>query len=114
MLTIDDYIDLAKKRIGAKSDTKVAEKIGIKQSSITQYRSKRAWPSDATMMRLADICGMDRGQALIFLNVWRCTDGETQSQYKKMANDYQENHPQIMQMMISAPFKTRPARRAES
>ena len=106
MLTIDDYIDRAKSIQNMGSDNKLAKELGISSPSLNQYRSKRSWPSDATMIKLADLCDLDRGQALMFLNIWRSKDQTAKNQYEEMANDYQKNHPQIMQMMISAPFKT--------
>lgn len=101
MLSVDDYLDRAKSLQKIKSDNKLAKRLGITSASCSQYRLKRAWPSDQTMINIADLCQMDRGQALIDLNLWRSQTAQTQAEYKKMRQDYIDNNPHVMRMMIA-------------
>jgi transcriptional regulator with XRE-family HTH domain len=84
MPTVDDYLDRAKDAAGINSDRALSQALGVSHGSVSQIRTKRAWPSDELMIRLADLAGMDRGQALLDLNIWR-SDGVARSIYKRLA-----------------------------
>lgn len=84
MHTIDQYCDLAKDRAALASDRQLSRRLGFSTNSVTQWRTKRTWPSDDTMRRLADLAGMDQEQALIDLNIWR-SEGPTRAMYEHIA-----------------------------
>ena len=86
MLTIDDYLDLARKRQGLSSNRKLAFALDLNPSSLSQFHTRRAWPADHTMLKLADLAGLDRQQALIDLNFWRATSPEVREQYSALAD----------------------------
>ena len=73
MRTIDDYIDAAKKVSGIKSDRTLGVHLGLNPTSISQYRTRRTWPHDEVMFRLAETAGLDPQEALLELAFWRCS-----------------------------------------
>lgn len=84
MIDIDFYLDTAKRNRSIKSDAELSRSIGFKSNAVTFFRTRKSFPSDQTMIRIAELAGIDKGQALLDLNIWR-TDGETRSAYMSMA-----------------------------
>lgn len=65
------YVSKAAGRFGLRGQNAVAREIGISSASISQFAQGEALPSDATMIKLAELAGMPKEQALIDLNIWR-------------------------------------------
>lgn len=84
MLTIDDYIDRAKSANGLKADMALGRLLGVSHGTISQMRTKRIWPGDDLMVRIAEAANMDPEQALIDLNIWR-NEGPARAIYERMA-----------------------------
>lgn len=82
-MQIDDYLDAAKEVNNFKSDRKLCEAIGLKPTAITQWRTRRAWPTDTAMIRISELANVDPAEGLIDLNIWR-SDGEASSIYTRM------------------------------
>lgn len=76
MRNLDFYLDNAKARNGISSDRKLSEALGITSSNVSQFRTKRTWPADSTMVRLAYMAGADPEIALLELNIWRAHGAE--------------------------------------
>lgn len=72
-MTVDDYIDAARARSGLPSDRQLGVHLGLSSGALNQWRTRRAWPSDDHMIRLAELAGLDPLAALIDLNRWRTT-----------------------------------------
>ena len=85
MITIDDYINAAREMRGFLSDNQLSKALGFKSSAVNHWRTKRAWPGDDTMIRLAEMAGIDPDLALIHLNAWR-SRGEAKSRYSGLAD----------------------------
>ena len=83
-MTIDDYIDLAMSRQGFVSERELGRALGFKGNPVNHWRSKRAWPADGTMIRLARMAGVDAVWALVELNVWRAPSAEVRDGYAEM------------------------------
>lgn len=83
MRTIDDYLDAARGRAGLRSDREVGRELGLKGSIVSQWRTRRVWPADETMVRLAVLAGVDPQEALLELSYWR-TDGTARSYYLEL------------------------------
>ena len=83
-MTIDDYIDLAMSRKGFGSDRELGRALGFKGNPVNHWRSKRAWPADQTMIRLAQMAGVDPVWALVELNIWRSPPGEVLAGYETL------------------------------
>jgi len=73
MHSIDDYLDRVRTRHSLKSDRKIGELVGIAPNTINHYRTRRAWPSEEAMSRIAAAAGMDPETALLELGYWRTT-----------------------------------------
>ncbi len=74
MRNIDTYCDEAIKHNGLKSDSELARKLGFTSPAVSNFRTKRAWPSDQVMVRLADLAGIPAEEALLELKIWRNYD----------------------------------------
>ena len=84
-ITIDTYCDMAKKMNGLKSDRELGRKIGVPQSVVSAWRTKRAWPGHNTMIRIATLAGMDSEIAIIHLEYWKA-QGPAKEIYSNIAH----------------------------
>jgi len=71
MRTIDTYLDEARTHTGAKSDRALCRHLGVDPSMISTLRTKRAWPSDELMVKIAAAAGLPEDTALLDLSAWR-------------------------------------------
>lgn len=85
MLDIDNYMDAAKAAAGLASDRQLGRALGIGPTAPTNWRTRKAWPADDTTIRLAELAGLDAGQALLDLNRWRATTPAVESAYERIA-----------------------------
>lgn len=70
-MNIDQLCDLAKKRAGLTSDRELARRLAVSAGAVNFYRSKRTWPSEDTIIKLAELAEIDAAEAIIELNIWR-------------------------------------------
>lgn len=82
--TVDDYMDAARARAGLRSDRQLAISLGIEPTSACAWRTKRAWPADHQMVRLAELAGADPDVALVDLNIWRTKSEIAREQYSSI------------------------------
>ena len=80
MRDMDFYIEKAQLNSNYKSDRMLSLALGKNPNLINYYKRKGVLPSDETMLKLAEIAGVDAWIALLDLNMLR-TSGETRSQY---------------------------------
>lgn len=86
MRTIHDYMNLVSGRHPTiKSDRGLALALGLGETATHFWRHGRSLPADDTMLRLADLAGVDPGEALVELNIWRSQSPETREQYSRIA-----------------------------
>ena len=83
MKNINDYIDLARKKHSLKSDRRLSAALGLSEVAVQRWRAGVSIPSDDTMVKLADMAGISKEQALLELSYWRA-DGEAKSTYKML------------------------------
>ena len=88
MTTIDTYLDTAK-NLHSVSDRKLTKLLGISQTTISFWRTRRTWPNANDMITLARLAGMDEEIALIHLNCWK-SDGNAQQVFMKIAKKLAE------------------------
>lgn len=86
MQQVDFYIDAAKARQHFKSDRELSRALGAKGNPVTQWRCRRSWPADDTMLRLADLAGLDPVNSLMDLNRWRAASSNVRSVYERIAH----------------------------
>jgi hypothetical protein len=84
MLTIDDYIDTAIDKQKLRSDRALSVKLGLSPTSVCHFRTKKAWPSDGTMIKLATLAELDQTEALLVLNIWRNMDSAAAPLYSRI------------------------------
>ena len=68
------YIDEAMSRQKAKSYSELARLLGLNRAMISFMYSEKSLPSDETMIKLAELAGLPKEEALIDLNIWRAKD----------------------------------------
>ncbi len=83
-VTIDDYIDLALSRQRVQSERELGRMLGFRGSPVNHWRTRRAWPADETMVRLAQLAGVDPVWALVELNIWRAPPGDVRKGYEAL------------------------------
>lgn len=81
--TIEFYIEKAKEHSGISSDRQLGPVLGMSTAAISQFKTGRALPSDDSMVRLAELAGVDPYIALIDLNSWR-SEGAARNAYKEI------------------------------
>lgn len=93
MLSIDDYIDAARKETETKSDRQLSTLMGMALGAVGMYRIARAFPSDETMITLARLAKMDERLAVLHLGWWRSVsknEHEAATLYLSMIEQYQQ------------------------
>lgn len=101
-----DYINAAMQRTQCSSERKLCEMLGLAPVTITKYR-KGSFPSDKTMMRLAELAGRDKWQALIDLNIWRSENDDIKREYETMRDRLK--HLVIFWVALSTLFFANPS-----
>lgn len=84
MLTIDHYLDTAVDNLKLRSDRALSVKLGLSPGSVCHFRTKKAWPSDATMIKIARLAELDETEALLSLNIWRNFDSDAAPLYSRL------------------------------
>lgn len=74
MRNFNDYAEKAIVRYGLAGQNALAAEIGINKSAMSQLTTGRTLPSDDTMIKLAELAGLPKEEALIDLNLWRSKD----------------------------------------
>lgn len=70
-MNFTDYAEKAIHRYGLSGYNNLARELGVNKASVSFFRSGRALPSEETMIKLAELAGMPKEEALIDLNLWR-------------------------------------------
>lgn len=86
LYTLDFYLDRAKVVGGFKSDNALNYALGFRGPAVSLYRTKRTWPSDETMIRIAVFAGENPTLALVHLSTWRST-GPAAEKWAELAAD---------------------------
>lgn len=105
--TLDDYIDLAKDRAGLTSDRDLGRRLGFTGSPISFWRTGKAAPADDTMIRLAEVAGVDPVKALIDLKVWTA-QGKAVGVYREIAEKLGRIAAGIALVTLAAGASTQP------
>ncbi len=82
MRTIDIYCDEAIYRNNLKSDAGLSRALNYKGNTVSNFRTKRTWPSDATMIKLAELAGIPAEEAILDLGIWRATTPDVTHAYE--------------------------------
>ncbi len=58
--------------------------LGFSGNNVTFWRTKKAWPSDEKMLKLAELAGIPRREGLVELAIWRTGGTEAAPIYMKI------------------------------
>lgn len=84
MKTVNDYLDIAKKRTGSKSYNQLAGCIGITSSAISQIRNGGTISPD-TLTKIGKLSGVKPEEVHAVYNLSRPMSSETKSMWKRLA-----------------------------
>lgn len=74
MKNFTDYAEKAIRRFSLTGYNNLARELGLNKATVSYFRSGKALPSEDTMVKLAELAGMPKEEALIDLNLWRSKD----------------------------------------
>ena len=103
MRSIDDYIDLACKNHGL-SQNRLGYAVGKGHTAVTAWRTRRAWPADDTMVKLAELAGIPADEALLDLNIWRSGDSPAGPIYTEIAKKIRTKAASIAAAITASGF----------
>ena len=70
-MDFSDYTNKVIQRYGLRGQNAVARELGITTASMSKFMSGKIPPSEETMIKLAELAGLPKEEALIDLNLWR-------------------------------------------
>ena len=86
MKNFTDYAEKAINRYGLTGYNNLARELGLNKATLSFFRSGKALPSESTMIKLAELAGLPKEEALIDLNLWRSKDKpELQKVWQRLA-----------------------------
>lgn len=71
MREFTDYAEAAIKRFGLSGYNNLARELGITKSTMSHFRSGKITPSEETFLKIVELAGLPKEEALIDLNLWR-------------------------------------------
>lgn len=74
MNNFTDYAEKAIVRFGLTGYNNLAREIGITKASMSIFRAGKSLPSEETFLKIVELSGMPKEEALIDLNLWRSKD----------------------------------------
>lgn len=70
-MNFTDYAEKAIHRYGLTGYNNLARELGVNKATVSVFRAGKKLPSEETMIKLAELAGMPKEEALIDLNLWR-------------------------------------------
>lgn len=89
MRSVQDYILEAKKKAHIPSNNRLAQEIKIAGPSLVNISKGKGLPAEETLLKIADLAGISREEALLDLSIWRAKSPEAKSTWeniKKLLN----------------------------
>ena len=83
MMSVPEFLDVCKQLTRTQSDSNLARKVEITRAAISAYRKGISFPTDENMIRLAKRAGLEMGESLLLLNIWRA-EGEAGQCYVRL------------------------------
>ena len=86
MRNFNDYAEKAIARYGLSGYNNLAREIGITKCVMSQFRHGKSTPSEETFLKIVELAGLPKEEALIDLNLWRSKDKpELQKIWQRLA-----------------------------
>lgn len=98
--TEQEFFTTAVQLSGSLNASSFARKVGVDRSSFSQWKRGKSYPSDSTMLRIANLCDLDPVETLALLNLWRC-DEEAKSVYERLLHVAQSTALKCFPYMIA-------------
>ena len=86
---LDQYLDIAKENHSIKADRQLSIALGLTHGQVNNFRKGKALPSDETMVKIAQLAGIDPEKALHELAYSRCisrNEFEAANVWKKISS----------------------------
>lgn len=74
MKKFSDYAEKAIKRYGLAGYNNLAREIGVTKCVMSEFRNEKKTPSEETFLKIVELAGLPKEEALIDLNLWRSKD----------------------------------------
>lgn len=85
MKTVDDLLDAAKKASGAKNDSELAGKLGIKPAAVSNYRRGISQPNPVVCATIAGLTGEPLARVLGIVGEQRAVSREEKAVWRRLA-----------------------------
>lgn len=86
---LTDYMDDAVRNQGLKNYSELAVRLKLTHAAMSQYKKGVNWPSESTMIRLAEMGKNDVNLALLQLREWSAKDAASKSVWKNLKRSLQ-------------------------
>lgn len=84
MRCFQDYVFEARKKQNIYSNNKLAKEIGIAGASLSVMMNNKTLPAEETLIKIADLAGIPREEALLDLSIWSAKSDDAKSTWKKI------------------------------
>jgi len=93
MLSTTDLLDLAKARAGGVSDYRLAKLLEVEQVTVSNYRTGRSQPKNPIAMRLAELCGLDAAEVVLWVNLERASSDSDRAVWQMLLARLKASNP---------------------
>ena len=73
-MNINDYIATAIQRLHLDNQNRLAKELNVSSAFMANMKTGKKLPSEETILKLAELAGVEKEKALIDLNMWRAKD----------------------------------------
>lgn len=73
-MNINDYIATAIQRLHLDNQNRLAKELNVSSAFMANMKTGKKLPSEETILKLAELAGIEKEKALIDLNMWRAKD----------------------------------------
>lgn len=93
MKNFSDYAKIAINRHGLRGNNALAKEIGVTSAGFSHFNTGKTLPAESTMIKLAELAGLPKEEALIDLNLWRsAAQPEIQNVWIRLAKMIQKTN----------------------
>lgn len=100
-MEIQEVLERAKSNSGFKSERKLAQSIGVTHPTLLRIRRGWGYPSEENMVKLGELAGISRAEALLLLNFWK-SQGEARTVYSDLLRRLAASALCFVMLMVSA------------
>ncbi len=84
MRSFQDYVFEARKKKNIYSNNKLAKEIDIAGASLSVMMNNKTLPAEETLIKIADLAGIPREEALLDLSIWRAKSDDVKNTWEKI------------------------------